>query len=219
MRVLTVLVAAALMGAAGCGSEGPPAPDAAVRDDAASAHAAHGAAPEVGALEPAGGTSLYVLPGTWIDQAGRSLTLNDLAGRPRVVVMAYTYCAYACPALVARMKQIEAAFEGRAASARPGFVLVSIDPERDTPGRLTEFAESMQLDAEDWVLLNGPDDQVRALSVLLGVAYRATGTGDFAHSNVLTVLDAAGAIQHRTEGLGGGVDAAVDALERVLPHR
>lgn len=152
--------------------------------------------------------SVYQLPGTWTDQNGRSLELAHLAGRPQVVAMVYTHCTFACPRILAQMKQIEQAVTDDA-----GFVLVSIDPERDTPDRLADFSESLRLDDARWTLLNGSDGDILALSVLLGVKYRATGQGDFAHSNLITVLDGEGRIVERVEGLGADVQPAIRALK------
>lgn len=167
------------------------------------------------ASTPAQG-SLYVLGHSWTDQEGRSLTLADLAGRPRVIAMVYTHCTYACPLILAQMKQIEAAFTDVDPARAPGFVLVSIDPERDTAERLADFAASMRLAPGRWTLLTGSEDAVLELSVLLGVKYRATDGGDFAHSNVLTVLDTGGRVVTRVEGLNSDLAAAVVALEALV---
>lgn len=159
--------------------------------------------------------SLYVLDQSWTDQTGNVVHLADLAGRPRVVAMAYTSCVYACPRIIAEMKRIEAALADVDPARAPGFVLFSIDPARDTPARLAEFAAEAGLDPVRWTLLTAPDDEVLELSVLLGVKYRATESGDFAHSNLVTVLDGEGAVRARVEGLDVGVAPAVEAL-RVL---
>lgn len=156
--------------------------------------------------------SLYNLEGSWTDQDGRARELSDLAGRVQVVAMVYTHCSYACPRIVAQMKRIEAEAAGWGLEERVGFVLVSIDPERDTPERLARFAESSRLDPGRWTLLNGSDDQVLELSVLLGVKYQATAEGEFAHSNVLTILDPAGVAAHRVEGLGAELDGGLETV-------
>lgn len=178
-----------------------------------SGHPHHGAAPEAG--DPAG-ASLYVLDATWTDQDGEPVAFSDLAGRPRVVAMAYTHCTWACPRIIADMKRIEAQFSDLPAERSPGFVLVSIDPERDTPERLAFFARGAGLDPARWTLLTGPDDQVLELSVLLGVKYRAAGDGEFSHSNLLTVLDAEGTVVARVEGLAVDPQPAIDALRRLV---
>ena len=61
---------------------------------------------------------------TWTDQTGWERALGTLAGRPQVVVMAYTSCRFACPRLLLDMKRIEdelgdaARYAGRGAFPR-----------------------------------------------------------------------------------------------------
>lgn len=172
-------------------------------------HAGHTAPPAAPAVSE---RSLHLLPATWTDQNGDELALADLGGRVQVVAMVYTHCTFACPRILAQMKQIEGRVD---ADPRVGFVIVSIDPERDTPARLAEFAESARLDPERWTLLNGADVDVQTLSVLLGVKYQATTDGEFAHSNVLTVLNPGGEIVHRVEGLGADLDPAVATVREL----
>ena len=219
-RAATAILLAGVLAplASGCG-----AADASAAAAGGSGHAAHGATHHdaaahrgPGAADPAQ-SSLYLLQGAWTDQAGGAVELGDLAGRPVVMAMVYTHCSYACPRIVAQMKWLagELAAEGHPDAAR--FVLVSIDPERDTPERMAAFAEATRLDPARWTLLNGPDDDVLALSVLLGVKYRAAGEGEFAHSNVLTILDAHGVPAGRVEGLSADLDPALATLRSLLP--
>ncbi len=193
---LPALLLLLLLAAGACGGPTPESPGSAPAAAAAD-----------GPADPAG-HSVYRLPGTWRDQTGTPLSLGELAGRPRVVAFAYTSCAFACPRIVARMKGLEAA-----TSDEVGFVLVSIDPERDTPERLADFARSSGLGPARWTLLSGDDDRILELSVLLGVKYRATGGGDFAHANVLTLLDRHGVPVERVEGLEADVDGILARLE------
>jgi len=140
--------------------------------------------------------------------------LADLAGTVRVVAMIYTSCATTCPRIVADLKRIEAALPA-ARRADVGFVLVSIDPERDTPGRLAAWAASAGLDPARWTLLAGDDDAVRELAASIDVRYQAQPDGELAHTNGITVLDRTGAIAHRQPGLGDtrATIAAVLALQ------
>jgi protein SCO1/2 len=177
--------------------------------DAAAADTAAGVAAAAALSE----YSLYDLPSAWRDQRGDTLHLADLAGRVRVVAMVYTSCTTTCPLIVADLKKIEAALPaGRRGDV--GFVLVSIDPERDTPGRLAEWAAQARLDPARWTLLAGDDDAVRELAASIDVRYLAQPDGELAHTNGLTVLDRTGAVAHRQTGLGdtGPTIAAVLAL-------
>jgi protein SCO1/2 len=175
-------------------------------------HEGHATAPA--AVRPSG-HSIYHLPGSWTDQHGAETSLADLSGRVQVVAMVYTHCTFACPRILARMKALEARL-ATGSGDEVGFVLVSIDPDRDTPERLARFADDTRLDGERWTLLNGDDADVLALSVLLGVKYRATADGEFSHSNVLTVLDRNGEIAGRVEGLNADVTPVLEAVEDAL---
>lgn len=160
--------------------------------------------------------SLYDLPSAWRDQRGAALRLPALAGKVRVVAMVYTSCHATCPLIVADLKRIEASIPA-ARRDDVGFVLVSLDPERDTPGRLAEWAARTQLDPSHWTLLAGDDGAVRELSAALGVRYQAQADGELAHTNAITVLDATGAIAHQQPGLGDRAGATVAAVRRLLP--
>lgn len=156
--------------------------------------------------------SVYDLPATWRDQQGAARTLASLRGRPQLVAMVYTHCATTCPLTVATMKRVERAAD----DAGLGFVLVSLDPARDSSAQLAAFAREHDLASARWTLLRGDDDAVRELAVALGVRYRRRSPDELAHSNTLTLLDASGAVAWQRAGLGA-VDetvAAVRTLQR-----
>jgi protein SCO1/2 len=162
-----------------------------------------------GDLPPADGAiagmSLHHLDAPWLDQHGDTLRLADLAERVQVVALVYTTCGQACPRIVAEMKQIESAVPDA------GFVLVSIDPERDTPEQLARFAEGARLDPARWTLLTGSDGALLELAAVLGVRYRRISETDFMHTNALSVLDRDGVVRHQQLGFDG-VGATIDAV-------
>ena len=157
--------------------------------------------------------SLYGLDAAWTDQNGRPTALRVFRGHPVLIAMVFTSCGYACPMTVQDMKVIAQKLPDGGRGVR--FVLVTLDPERDTPAALRAFARTHTLGAE-WTLLRGGDDDVRMLAGLLGVRYREQADGDFAHSNFLTVLDAEGEVVWRQEGLGADPADTVAALEQAL---
>ena len=219
-----LLVAASLLGAAACGvtegvagEAGADAVRAIARGAAADhgGHAEHGARAAEAPAARAGDLSLYDLPATWRDQAGVERTLAELAGRVRVVAMVYTSCAATCPLIVADLKHVEASLPADR-RGEVGFVLVSLDPDRDTPGRLAQWAEQTGLDPARWTLLNGDDDDVRELAVALGVRYQSQPDGEVAHTNAITVLDRAGAVVHQQIGQGDDATATAAAVARLL---
>jgi protein SCO1/2 len=149
------------------------------------------------------GFSVYDLQSQWRDQDGNARALASLRGRVQVMAMVYTHCTHTCPQIVVELKQLEAALSPEE-RARTGFVLVSLDPERDTPAQLEAFATSLRLDPAAWTLLTGDADDVRELAAVLGIRYRGEADAQISHSNAYLVLDADGGIVHRQDGLGSG---------------
>jgi len=160
-----------------------------------------------------GGDSLYQLSSNWRTQDEDEIALDALKGQVQVMAMGYSTCKFACPRLVADMKAIEAKLPEELRS-RVGFVFVSIDPGTDTPGQLKAYAAEQAFTPGRWRLLNGTEDAVLELSVLLGMKYSHISATDFAHSNIITVLDPGGAIVHQQQGLGADDTATLAAIVR-----
>jgi len=187
------------------------------------APAAAGSGGALQARAEASDFSAYELGSTWRDQDGHARALPSLAGKVRVLALVYTHCAHTCPEIVGELKRIEAALPP-ADRARAGFVLVSLDPRRDTPARLREYAASLRLDPARWTLLTGDEDGVRELAALLGIRYRPEGAEDFSHTNAYLILDKNGRVVYRQDTLDGDPDeplarirAAVSAPPAAAP--
>ena len=185
---ITLLVLLALAGAAACSRNETPRP----------ATVAAAPAPRLESF------SVYELPGSWRDQSGAARTLESFRGSPVMLAMVYTHCTATCPLAVSELKRI--------AAQHPGvrLVLVSLDPDRDDPTRLAEYARGLGLDASRWTLLTGADADVRELAATLGVRYRRVTPEDLAHSNLITLLDRDGRIVRQASGRMD--DAAIASL-------
>lgn len=166
------------------------------------------------------GLSLYNLDSEWWGPDGVRRPLASLQGRVQVLSMVYTNCAFACPRILAEMKRIESAL-GEAGREHVGFVLVSIDPERDTPERLAEFSRDLLLDPDRWTLLASEERNTLELAAILGVRYMRESATDFAHTNLIAILDSGGEVVHRQLGLGEGFDETIRIIGQVveaMPH-
>lgn len=135
--------------------------------------------------------SIYQLDSTWRDSDGRALALSDLRGTRRIVAMFYSSCAFACPMLILKLKKIEAQLPP---DSDVVFTLFSFDSEHDQPATLRDFMARQQIGAPRWQAFTAPPDAVRELAAVLGIRYRQTPDGSFAHSNEITLLDPEGRI-------------------------
>ncbi len=167
-------------------------------------------AAEAMALSAFSRDSLYQLDARFTDDAGKEVALGSLRGRPVAIAMFFASCSYACPLIVADLTRIRAALpEGLRDEV--AIVLVSFDSERDTPEVLRQYRSERLLDPR-WTLLRGEPAAIRELATLLGVNYKLEAGGQFAHTNLITVLNREGEIVHHRTGLRGGLEQAAAAL-------
>ena len=155
--------------------------------------------------------SLYQLDSTWTNDAGQSVKFSQLQGRVQVVVMFFASCTYACPIIVHDMQRIEAALPEKV-RAGTGFTLITIDPERDTPEALHAYRSVHKLTLNRWTLLHGTPDDTLELAALLGVKFKRETSGQFAHSNLITVLNEQGEIIHQQIGLNQDLAETVSRI-------
>ena len=145
--------------------------------------------------------SIFNLTSKWNTEEGETIQLEDLKGKTLVIVMIYTTCKAACPRLVADMRNIEAKIP-KENQKDLNYVLVSIDPETDTPERLKTFAKENLMDGEQWTFLQGSISGVREFANVLAVKYKEISPLDFSHSNIISVFNIKGELVHQQEGLG-----------------
>ncbi|QDT02393.1 hypothetical protein K227x_07690 [Rubripirellula lacrimiformis] len=100
-------------------------------------------------------TATYSLPKLRLTDAdGNSISLATALSRAHPVVMqfAFTSCSTICPVASATMASVQKSLGDQAKQVR--FCTISIDPEYDTPARLTEFSKTLGADA-GWCFLTG----------------------------------------------------------------
>lgn len=157
--------------------------------------------------------TIYDLPGQWRNQNGETIKLDKLRGKVRVITMGFTSCKFACPRIIGDMQRIEK--ELGADADKAGFVFFSIDPENDTPEKMSSTVAEHKLTPRCWIFLTAPDETVRQLTVALNFKFQVT-EGLFAHSNLIAVLDADGVVVHREEALGADITPTVQAIRKLL---
>jgi protein SCO1/2 len=145
--------------------------------------------------------SIFNLTSKWKTQDNKTIEIKDFKGKVTVIVMIYTSCKAACPRLVADMRDIESKMPKDKLS-EINFVLVSIDPEVDTPERLKTFAKANFMDTPHWTFLQGTKTTVQEFANVLAVKYKQIAPMDFSHSNIISVFDKEGVLIHQQEGLG-----------------
>lgn len=157
--------------------------------------------------------SVHHLPSTWTTQKNENIELKDLRGNVLVMVMIYTSCKAACPRLLADMRNIEKQVPEKDLD-RVKFIMVSIDPETDTPKRLKKFSEENLMTDDHWMFLRGTPEDTREFAAVLAVSYKKISPIDFSHSNIISVFDEEGVLVHQQEGLGVDNEETVSAIHK-----
>lgn len=133
---------------------------------------------------------------TLTDKAGKPVRWSDFAGKWRIVYFGYTSCPDACPLDMSKtMQGFKKYADGHAALAdkvQPMFI--SVDPARDTPQRVGEFAAAF---SPRLLGLTGTPEEVakaaKSFAVYYGRGKDLSGGGYIMdHSRVVYLFDPQG---------------------------
>ena len=112
-------------------------------------------------------------PFTLVNPAGKAVTEADVLQKPSLVYFGYTFCPDVCPFDVARNAEAVDILEARGFDVTP--VFISIDPERDTPEALGDYAANMH---PKLIALTGTPEQVQAASLAYKTFYNRQPSED-----------------------------------------
>ena len=103
------------------------------------------------------------------DQDGNKLRFYSdvLKGRVVLVSFIFTNCEYACPMQAQKLKQTRAMMVP-SIKDEVWFVSLSVDPERDTPEAMKNFAKKQAVDESRWIFLTGDKQNLDTIIRKLG---------------------------------------------------
>ena len=139
--------------------------------------------------------------GTWLPQprplpefeltaeTGQPFTLDSLKGHPTLVFFGFTHCPDVCPTTLAKLSQVTKA----ANVPNLKVLLVSVDPERDTPEQLLRYVHAFN---PSFGAVTGKPADIERVSKEFGVAVVKVDLagGDYTvdHSAVVFLLNRQG---------------------------
>lgn len=98
-------------------------------------------------------------------QDGDTLTRDDLKGQWWVADFIFTNCTTVCLPMTSNMKKLQDKLE-EAGVENYHLVSFSVDPERDTPEVLKQYAKDYDADLSNWTFLTGYEfDYIKDLAV------------------------------------------------------
>ena len=149
------------------------------------------------------------------NQYGLEVTNKDFKNKILVVDFFFTHCPSVCPKMTKNLQRVQEAMENDTSVLINSF---SIDPERDSVGRLREFASKFNITGE-WNLLTGKKRDIYWLarnSFKVDATDGDGGPNDFIHSDKLVLIDASGRIRGYYKGTSlDEVEQLIDDIEKL----
>ena len=124
-----------------------------------------------------------------VDESGKPFTIQNLKGHPTLLFFGFTHCPDVCPTTLAQLAQVV-----KAANVPDlKVLLVSVDPERDTPELLERYVHAF---SPDFGGVTGKPEEIQRFAKEFGVAIAKVdlGGGEYTidHSAVVSLLDRKG---------------------------
>lgn len=133
--------------------------------------------PLAGPLQEQAGADLGG-PFTLVDQDGRAVTDADFRGKYLLIYFGYTFCPDVCPTSLTRNADALKLIGDKAEKVQP--ILISIDPERDTPEVLKPYVKAF---GPNLIGLTGTPEQIAQVAkeyrVYYGKSPSATPDGPY----------------------------------------
>ena len=147
-------------------------------------------APEQPALPKIGPAPEFALT----SQDGAPVALRDFRGKVVAVTFIFTLCTDTCPVLTPMMSFVQDRL-GRDFGDKIAFVSVTLDPERDTPEVLKEYAQAFGANLAGWSFVTGPPEVICDLTRRYGVFAAKTENGNVDHTFLTSIIDRRGILR------------------------
>jgi protein SCO1/2 len=160
--------------------------------------------PVIGNREIVDGDTIYhtVPDFAFMNQDSQWVTNETFAGKAYVVDFFFTHCPTICPKVAKQMKRVHDRF---LEEDRLLLLAHSIDPKRDTIGRLKWYADNLGVESSKWHFVTGVKDSIYAIADdYFSIAIENPDSpGGFDHSGRLILIDP----QRRVRSFCDGTDA------------
>jgi len=148
------------------------------------------------------------------DQTGAVVSATRFRGKQIVLNFIFTRCPVAtmCPAATERMIALQAGAR-KAGVANLELVSITLDPEYDTPGVLSDYALAYRIDTSNFSFLTGPESAIKDLLTQFGVIAQFDGS-ILQHTLTTLLINENGRIVHRADGSRWDVQEFVGKMKR-----
>lgn len=140
-------------------------------------------------------SAMSIPPATLTDHRGQTASLADYRGKVVLVYFGYTFCPDVCPMTLTEVDKALDLLGNKAGEVQ--MVMISVDPERDTPAVLANHLSNFN---PSFVGMTGTPDQIASAAMPFGVFYEkhegTAATGYLVdHTASVMVLDREGRLR------------------------
>lgn len=117
------------------------------------------------------------------------VSLSDYRGKLIILYFGYTFCPDVCPATLSSVSKAMKLLGSKADKVQ--FIMISVDPERDTPDRLAEYVAHFD---PTFIGVTGDPDKLAQIAALYGIYFQkhegTAATGYLVdHTATMMVID------------------------------
>ncbi len=129
------------------------------------------------------------LPAFSLQSANGTIAAEQLKGSWTLVFIGFTHCPDVCPTTLTDLARAQAIWAASKLPNKPKLLFVSVDPDRDNPKLLADYAAFFN---KDTITATAPEAQLSEFTRSLGLVYMKVPQGDsytMDHSSTLVLLN------------------------------
>jgi protein SCO1/2 len=129
----------------------------------------------------------------FVDQSGKKTGTNALDGRIWVADFIFTHCAGSCPLVTGKFVALQKSID----DPNVRFVSFSVDPDRDDPATLKDYAGKNNTGEDRWMLLRPPDKQAifHLAQRMAAIAHGPDADDTIMHTDFFILVDPTGHVR------------------------
>lgn len=159
---------------------------------------------------------------TFLNQDSIKIKFPDIIkDKITLLAMVYTHCPDICPMTTHNMALVEEKLPG-SIKEKVKFVVISFDPDRDTPDVLKKFAEIRDLSFDSWTLLSGDKKNTNEVMLKFGIraipsdsSYDESGELSYSiiHTDRISLIDQEGHLRSNYKGSTADISLILEDIK------
>lgn len=138
-----------------------------------------------------------------------------------MLAMVYTYCPDICPMTTHNLQLVEQRLPANLKD-KVKFVVISFDPNRDTPEVLKKFAEIRDITFDNWTLLSGDYQNTKEVMLKFGIKAIPTDSSyddngelsyNVIHTDRISLIDQEGKLRSNYKGSTANLDMIIEDIK------